>query len=100
MITLTQDNFEAATKASPLLLIDFWAAWCGPCRALAPQLEKLQQKYPDLVIGKVNVDEQPELSQKFGIASIPMMVLFREGQPVKQMVGVASASTIAETFEL
>ncbi len=78
-----------------LTLIDFWAPWCGPCKAVAPALERLAGELPDqLRIGKVNVDEAADLAAQFGVRSIPTLVLFRDGQRVAQKVGVQSADAL------
>jgi thioredoxin 1 len=78
-----------------LTLVDFWAEWCGPCRMLAPVLEKVAAQ-PDLgaKIGKVNVDENGELAQRFNIRGIPTMILFKNGQPVDQLVGLTNEQNI------
>ena len=88
IIHLTQDNFDAVTGQG-LVLVDFWATWCGPCRMQAPILEKLDAELGDSVkIGKVDVDEEPELAQKFGIMSIPTLIAFKDGAVKAQAVGV------------
>ncbi|MCX8196753.1 MAG: thioredoxin [Candidatus Micrarchaeota archaeon] len=93
MITLTEENFEREVKGKTVL-VDFWAPWCGPCRMVAPILEELAAEMKDVKFGKVNVDEQPELAEKFGISSIPTLVLFKEGKIVANRVGAASKETL------
>ncbi len=85
---LTKDNFDSVI-ASGRTLVDFWATWCGPCRMLAPTIEALGEKYAGQAnICKVDVDEQPELAQRFGVMSIPTLIAFQDGQPVGKLVGV------------
>lgn len=88
-IELTSENFESEVlKSDRPVLVDFWAPWCGPCRMLAPVLAQIaQEKAEVLKVGKVNVDESPELAAKYGIASIPAVFLFRNGEVVNQSVG-------------
>lgn len=95
-ITLTKDNFDAEVMNSEIpVLVDFWAVWCGPCQMLAPTIEELANEYEGKVkVGKVNVDEQPELAQKYGIMSIPTLIYFKDGQIAEQTMGVQSKESI------
>jgi thioredoxin 1 len=77
-ITLTKENFDQAVDQNPMVVVDFWAAWCAPCRFFAPTFEQASEKYPDVVFGKVNTEEQPELAGAFGIRSIPTLMILRE----------------------
>ena len=89
IIALTQSNYDEITSSrGKIVLVDFWAQWCGPCRAIAPILEKLAGEYADkLIVGKVNVDEQRELAAKYGIASIPTIRMYKDGAPAETLVG-------------
>ncbi|MDM8564374.1 thioredoxin [Candidatus Halobeggiatoa sp. HSG11] len=77
-IELTQDNFEQTINENDIVLIDFWASWCGPCRSFAPIYEKVSEKYPDMVFSKINTEEERGLATQFQIRSIPTLVIFRE----------------------
>lgn len=88
-IVITKENFEAELlKASGTVLIDFWATWCGPCRMLSPIVDQVAAEHPEVKVGKINVDEQPELAQQFDIMSIPTLLVFRNGQKVNESVGL------------
>lgn len=85
---VTDANFENEIKANSLVLVDFWAEWCGPCRAIAPKLEEIGQEMGEKVtILKLDVDNNQNVAAKFGIRSIPTMILFKNGQPVDQVMG-------------
>ena len=93
--TITQENFEPkVTQASAPVLLDFWAAWCGPCTMLSPVVEELAQEHPEISFAKVNVDEVPELAQRYQISAIPTLLLFKDGQPVDMSVGVKSKAEL------
>ena len=94
-ITITKENFESEVlRSEKPVLVDFWATWCGPCRMIAPVLSEIARERSDVKVGKINVDEQPDLANEFRIASIPTLLLFRGGQVVNQMVGVRPKATI------
>lgn len=84
---LTKENFEHEIKSGKTVLVDFWATWCGPCKMIAPELEKLAAKHEDLLIGKVNVDDEPELANACSISAIPTLMLFKDGKHVDTAVG-------------
>ena len=100
-ITLTNENFEnEVINPNKTVLVDFWASWCGPCKMIAPVLLEIADEYEGkVVVGKVNVDEQPALASRFGIMSIPTLLLFREGKIVQSMVGYHTKSDIAEMLD-
>ena len=89
-ITITRDNFEAEVLDSKIpVLVDFWATWCGPCMMLAPTIEEIAHEYEGTVkVGKVNVDEEPDLASMFGIMSIPTVMVFKNGEVTATSVGV------------
>ena len=86
MTELTKANFAQETAAG-LIVVDFWATWCGPCRMQAPVLEEIEGAVPALKVCKVNVDEQPELAGQFGVSAIPTLVFMKNGKPVRTVVG-------------
>jgi thioredoxin 1 len=100
IIDLTSENFNSTTSQKGVVLVDFWAPWCGPCKMLGPVLAKvataLQGK---AVIAKVNVDENQELAAQFQVTSIPAMFIFKDGQPVKQLMGLKSEADITKAIE-
>ncbi len=99
-IVLTEKNFEEEVLKSEIpVLVDFWATWCGPCRMLAPTIAKIAEEQNGAVkVGKVDVDEEPMLAAKFGISSIPTLMVFKNGEVVKTSVGVIPKAAIEALF--
>jgi len=89
-IELNESDFEEVVDKSELpILVDFWAPWCGPCRAIAPILTEIAEEHSDKIqIGKLNVDENPAVAQQFAVTGIPTLILFKDGNPVERLVGV------------
>jgi len=98
---ITKENFtEEVLQSDTPVLIDFWAAWCMPCRMLSPVVDQIAEEYGTIKVGKINIDEQPELAEQFNIMSIPTLMLFKGGQPVSQIVGVKPKDEILAAFGL
>ena len=92
---VTNENFEAEVlKSEKPVLVDFWAAWCGPCQMLLPVIEELAGEVADAKICKVNVDEEPELAEKYSVMTIPTLIVFRDGKPTEKSIGVISREQI------
>ena len=97
---VTDNNFAAEVlEATQPVLVDFWAPWCGPCRIIAPHLEELDSERDDLTVVKMNVDENPQTAAKYGIMSIPTLILFKNGQVAKQVVGALPKSRLQQELE-
>ena len=99
-VVITKENFETLKKGDKPLVIDFWATWCGPCRLIAPIIEKMAEKYDgQIVVGKCDVEDQEDLAVEFGIRNIPTILFFKNGQVVDKMVGAQAKARIQEKFE-
>lgn len=93
--TITSENYQKeVAESSRTVLLDFWASWCGPCRMVSPLIDELAEELSDIKVGKVNVDEQPELAEKFGVMSIPTLVVLKKGNVINRRVGAGSKEEI------
>ena len=100
VITVTKDNFDKEVLQSDKpVLLDFWASWCGPCRMVSPIVDEIAAENPDKKVGKVNVDEEPELASKFDVMSIPTLLVFEDGELVNRAVGARPKEMILDLFE-
>ena len=100
ILQITQENYDAEVRNSPLpVLLDFWAPWCGPCRMAMPLIEEIAKERTDIRVGKINVDEEPKLTEEFGIMSIPTVVVVKDGQAAGQAVGMRSKAQILKLLE-
>ena len=97
-LDLTKDNFEQTINGNPIVILDFWAPWCGPCRGFAPVFEKASESHPDVVFAKVNSDEQQELAAAFNIRSIPTLMVFREKVILFQQAGALPGQALEQVL--
>lgn len=99
VINITKNNFaEEVLNSDKPVLLDFWASWCGPCRMVSPIIDEIAGERADIKVGKINVDEQPELAAEFKVMSIPTLVVIKDGKIVNQSVGAKPKSQILEMF--
>ena len=97
VLTITKENFDQQVlQNTKSVLLDFWASWCGPCRMLSPVVDEIAQENNAIAVGKINVDEQPELASQFGVMSIPTLMVFKDGKAVNTSVGVVPKAKILE----
>ena len=93
--TITNENYASEVlQADRPVLLDFWASWCGPCRMVSPLVDEIAAEHPEIKVGKINVDEQPELAQQFGVMSIPTLVVMKNGELVNKAVGARPKAEI------
>ena len=97
-MSLNKESFEKKLKDNKVVLVDFWAAWCGPCRMLSPVIDDVENLFQNNV-GKVNVDEEKELAVKYGIRSLPTVVFFKDGEVMERIPGVSSKSTYIDKLK-
>ena len=99
-ITITTENFDAEVLHSEKpVLLDFWASWCGPCRMLSPIVDEVAEERSDVKVGKVNVDEQPDLAAQFGVMSIPTLIVFKNGEEIDRSVGALPKARLQALLE-
>ena len=100
IITITKDNFESeVVRSDKPVLVDFWASWCGPCRMVSPIVDEIAGERADIKVGKINVDEEQELAVRFQVMSIPTLMLFENGEMVKQAVGAQPKAQILSMLD-
>ncbi len=100
MLQLSSDNFEQEVlNSDKLVLVDFWAAWCGPCQVLSPVIKELAGEVEKAKIAKLNVDENQEIAKKYQVQSIPTIILFKDGEPVERLIGVRSKEEYKQVIE-
>ena len=101
VLTITKSNFnETVLKSDKPVLLDFWASWCGPCRMQSPIIDQLAASHSNVVFGKVNVDEEPDLASEYGITSIPTLIIFRDGRLIDKVTGVTSKASLERMLGL
>ncbi|GAA2132066.1 thioredoxin [Glycomyces algeriensis] len=98
-VALTKDNFEETVTGNGIVLVDWWADWCGPCKMFAPTFEASSEKHPDVVFGKIDTEDQPELSGEAGIQSIPTLMAFRDGILLYSQPGALPPAALEEIIE-
>ncbi|GMT43707.1 MAG TPA: thioredoxin [Deltaproteobacteria bacterium] len=100
-IVLTEANWESEViNAKSLVIVDFWAPWCGPCRMVAPVIDEIADETDDVIVGKLNTDEQPSIASRYGIMSIPTVMFFKGGKVVDQVIGAAPKESYVEKIKL
>ncbi len=99
VLSVNKNNFEEITNSGDIVLLDFYADWCGPCRMVSPIVDEIAEENPAYVVGKINVDDEPELAQSFGVMSIPTLVVIKNGEVVNQVTGARPKAQILAMLE-
>lgn len=99
VISISENNFEEIKNSSKTVLIDFFADWCGPCKMVSPIVDKIAEEHPEYIVGKVNIDDEPDLAESYGVMSIPTLVVLKGGEVVKKSVGVQPKEAILEMLK-
>lgn len=99
VINVTKDNFDEVKNSGKTVLLDFYADWCGPCKMVSPMVDQIAEEHPEYVVGKVNVDDEDELSEDFGVMSIPTLVVLKGGEVAQKSVGVIPKDKILELLK-
>lgn len=86
-VELTNDNFDSVVGGEKPVIVDFWAEWCGPCRMMAPVIEEISDEHEDIVVGKLNVDDEGDIANRYQVSAIPTVILFKDGKPVATSIG-------------
>lgn len=99
MEQFTDSSLSEVIKNNKVVVIDFWAPWCGPCRMLGPIMDKIAEKNPDIIIGKINVDENPDSANKYGITGIPAIIIIKDEKIVEHLIGLQPEKRIQESLD-
>ena len=100
LVHITKDNFnKEVMESETVVLLDFWATWCGPCQMIAPILNEVAEECPDITVGKIDVDEEQELAMSFGITSIPTLIVIKNGKAVDKAIGMRAKNQIIEMID-